>query len=154
MATFTPTQFSGRLLALELTVDRVATEGITTASQVVRVAILSHTPARLSGVGKRGAKLGVKVTLQPIGNGAKATVSATGPFQLIERDTQPHRIPRSHARGGPKHYVVIPGQGVYANAEHPGTTGKHPFERGVRESAPLVEKVFDVRTNVATRSVL
>ena len=52
---------------------------------------------RLSGVGRRGAKLGVRYDVK---DGAKPTavVKATGPWQLIERDTKSAGVIRPKGR--------------------------------------------------------
>ena len=59
------------------------------ASLIVKKSVVTRAPARLRGVGKRGAKLGVRYNLtQQREAVAQSLVFATGPFQLIERDTK------------------------------------------------------------------
>lgn len=91
---------------------------------------------KLRGVGKKGAKVGVRYDLA----GKTALVRATGPFQLIENATKAHRIPRTRGTRARKRYVVIPGVGVRAWANHPGTKGKHPWAKGVAAAIPIAEK--------------
>lgn len=125
--------------------------GITEASQLTKTSILALAPARLSGVGKRGAKLGVKYRVSKSGDGAQSQINATGPFQLIERDTRAHSEPRKHR---PRRYNAIPGEGVFSHVEHPGTKGKHPFERGVLAALPACLKFFDLSTSSVIRSLI
>lgn len=79
-------------------------------------------------------------------------VKNVGPLWLIERDTQPHAIyPRGltfnltrrgniSRRSGRR--VLKIGDGFAAYADHPGTRGKHPFERGVDRGRPLVPRII------------
>jgi hypothetical protein len=94
-------------------------------------------------VGKRGKKIGV--SYQPGASSGTAVIRATGPVQLIESATKPHRIPRERRRG--RRVVVIPGLGVRAWANHPGTRGKHPWSKGVALAVPKVPKIVDVELN-------
>jgi hypothetical protein len=88
---------------------------------------------RLRGVGKRGARIGVRYDIKD----KKALVRATGPFHLIERDTKAHRVPKQRGVRARKRVVVIPGVGVRAYANVKGTKGKHPWEKGVDAAIPV-----------------
>lgn len=103
---------------------------------------------RLRNVGRSGSRVGVRYTLF---DGNRAIVQATGPLQIIERDTKAHTIPRTAgtrrlrtAAGrlsrkrestgsvlSGRKVLVINGTPVMGPVNHPGTRGKHPFERGV-----------------------
>lgn len=102
---------------------------------------------RLSGVGKRGAAIGI--SSRQVGP-TTYFVKATGPYQLIERDTVAHTEPRkvagSRLRKGRKRKdgtrgadvlrkrgvtLSIPGIGYRQWAKHPGTKGKRPFATAV-----------------------
>jgi len=98
----------------------------------------------LSGVGKRGAKVGAKTEPLRIGS---AIVKATGPYQLIERDTSAHREPRAARRRG--RALLIPGIGYRQSVHHPGTKGKHPFEKAVNQYGPQVPRVFQAEVRSA-----
>lgn len=112
------------------------------AAQTVKTSVQSQLAAagvengKLRGVGKKGAKVGVRYDIL----GDKALVRATGPFQLIERDTKAHRIPKVRGARARKRIVVIPGVGVRAWANHPGTKGKHPWAKGVAAAIPIQRK--------------
>lgn len=115
------------------------------ASLDVKKAVLRRAPARLSGVGKNGAKLGVRYNVGTFDGQAKSLVYATGPFHLIERDTKKHRIPRER-RSKKRRLLSIPGIGVRAWANHPGTRGKHPWAKGVDDAMPGVKELLDNET--------
>lgn len=89
---------------------------------------------KLSGVGRNGTRVGARFFMQ---DPTTAMVRATGPLQLVERDTKPHEIrPKRRKR------LSIPGVGVRAFANHPGTKGKHPFEKGTNTSLPAVPRIY------------
>jgi hypothetical protein len=94
---------------------------------------------RLRNVGKSGAKLGVGYEVSTLGNGARLTVKAKGPWQIVESGNRPHRIgPRK--KGGRR--AVSFGGRAYARVQHPGTKGKRPWEKGEKAAAPKVEKIL------------
>lgn len=107
----------------------------------------------LSGVGKRGARVGGRFEIVAAGTGA--VVRATGPYELIERDTKAHVIPKQldalnaarrkrQLRAGFKARkpLNIPGIGFRRSVHHPGTHGKHPFERAVAAYTPKAVGVY------------
>ena len=60
-------------------------------------------------------------------------VKVTGPAHLIEFDTSAHRIAPKRRRGRRgRGALAVPGIGFRAYVNHPGTTGKHPFEKGAK----------------------
>jgi hypothetical protein len=69
-------------------------------------------------------------------------VNASGPYQLIERDTAPHTEPRARRRGKRK-TLLIPGIGYRRTVHHPGTHGKHPFKTGIEAYTPEVSRIFE-----------
>lgn len=122
---------------------------------------------RLSGVGKRGARIGVRYDVKGSVN-PTALLYATGPAHFVERDTRRHMIlPRGKGRGRVKRRQGaalvsalsggvggLGGQGgvlafkgggyaAYARAGG-GSKGKHPFELGVRQGEPRAVEVFVV----------
>lgn len=146
---------AARMTAAQNAADKAAKQTVATAALKAKLAIQSGSPARLRGVGKSGAKLGVSYRLSGAGARTTATVRATGPWQLIEEDTRPHVI-RSKRRGrkkgrGGQGAIVIPGVGPRVAAHHPGTRGKHPWAKGVEKAMPLV--AAEMRTQV-TNTVL
>lgn len=151
MGVYSLHEFVGKLGEAQAAVSAVPTTGVTAASQLVKRNILAITPGRLRGVGKRGGKLGVRYKIVNRGPEAESFIKATGPFQLIERDTKAHGIPRDRTRGRTRYAVF--GDGVYSHVDHPGTQGKHPFERGTTASFPGIRKIFQDENYEALRRV-
>lgn len=103
---------------------------------------------RLRGVGKKGAKIGVRYDF---GGRTTALVRATGPFHLIERTNKAHLIPKQRGARARKRIVVIPGVGVRAYANHPGSKGKHPWAKGVVAAIPVQQKAQGLALAAALR---
>lgn len=109
----------------------------------VQATLAMAAPRGRSNVGKKGAKVGVRYD-NPAPH--KAVVRMTGPAHLLESDTKSHRIPRSQVgrgrvRRANTKKIFIPGVGVRAYANHPGTRGKHPWAKGIRLGLPKVDQV-------------
>jgi hypothetical protein len=125
------------------------------SSLIVKTSVLAFTsPAsggdlKLSGVGKKGAKVGVRYNVAGVGSDAKSLVFVTGPFHLLERDTKSGVRVSKRRRGRGKNRFVGPMLGYH----HPGTQGKHPFAKGVAAATPAVEKLFQVRSALAIRRI-
>lgn len=97
---------------------------------------------RLSGVGRRGAKVNVRFD-NPVGKLEPAVlVRMVGPAHLIENPTKPHRIPNPRRRRGRRRVVSIPGVGVRAYANHPGTRGRKPWAKGVAVAKPKLRGIY------------
>jgi hypothetical protein len=75
-----------------------------------------------------GGKVNVRYT-PPVGRvEAESVLSMTGPAQLVNNPTKPHRIqPRSRGRKQRRALLLATGDFV-ADANHPGTKGKHMWE--------------------------
>jgi hypothetical protein len=124
------------------------------AAKLTKQTIKAGAPARLRGVGKHGATLGVRYTVTKTADEPAALVYATGPWALIEFDTRAHQIPRQRVSArfeGVFGHAVIPGgaeggvhgkRGVRTRVHHPGTHGKKPWAHGVERSVPLIRQVF------------
>lgn len=136
--------FARRVGRLATAVDKGRTETLRKAGMVGKsehVDLLrrdSGGDLRLSGVGKRGARIGARFDMDGAG---RVTVKATGPVQFLANPMSPHRIPRQRSRGR-RRVVVIPGVGVRAFANHPGTPGKDSWNRAVPEARRKVTKVM------------
>lgn len=129
-----PLEFSRKMSQAAVNVRGAETEILTKTAAVIKqsatLSLRTVVPTgRLSGVGKRGAAVGVRYKVHP--ETKTARVFMTGPAQLIERDTKAHRIPRENRRRNKKRPIVIPGVGPRRSANHPGTRGQHPWEKGV-----------------------
>lgn len=108
--------------------------------------------SRLSRVRSgKGARINLTVGVKGAGRSAQGVVTPTGPIMLIETKTKPHRQPfvytlnRRVKKRGTKP-IHIPGVGVFARVNHPGTKGKRPvaraFERAHREAGVAGVAVF------------
>lgn len=122
----------------------------------------------LSGVnaakGRKGnTKVGVRFTLEGNANTPEAFIKATGPLQLVERNTSGHVIRSAYSKGksrkgfvgptragqfsgGSNAVINIPGIGFRRSARHPGTTGQHPWRKGTVKAAPVIRKAMAGRT--------
>ena len=105
---------------------------------------------RMSGVGKKGVKVGVRYDVLGFQN-PTARVYATGPLHLVERGTKAHRIPKQRGKRARKRLLVIPGVGVRMWANHPGTSGKYPWRRGVAAAAPATPRIFKAEIHRALK---
>jgi hypothetical protein len=96
---------------------------------------------RLSGVGRRGARVGARYNVKGTVN-PTALITAVGPLHLIERDTRPHDVaPRK--RGGRKALKFA--NGTFAASAHAsgGSKGKRPFGRGVDATKNDTGRIFN-----------
>lgn len=137
---------------------RAAEAAVKRQSRVIE----SHSggDSKLSGVNKAkgragNAKVGAKFRMLPSGDGgASAEVRATGPLQIIDRDTSGHVIRSAYSNiqtstrrrgslrgfigpvlpgqttGGRQAVIHIPGVGFRRSARHPGTNGKDTWRKG------------------------
>lgn len=142
----------GKLKQINRELNKTPYEIVEEASLHVKKQTLALAPKRLSGVGKRGARLNVRYNISRFEGISKSKVFAVGPWQLIERDTRAHRIPRERTRGRQR-YAVIPNVGVRAYANHPGTKGKHPWDRGIDAAVPKVRRLLSDEAIEALRRV-
>lgn len=133
---------AGAIEAAQRRAIRTATAGMVAAIESTTAAV---APARTLNVGKGGARIGIESRIEQ--GGDAGTVSATGPYHLIERDTSAHRMPRVGRKTKRTRVLLIPGVGYRRFADHPGTSGRHPFARGIAQYAPEVPKVFEAEVH-------
>lgn len=151
------TRVIGNIGKMAATIERAPRDVVAAEARIFKdatqAAIFAVAPGgRLRHVGKKGSKVGVtsRITESSLEQ-ARAVVQATGQLQIIEKDTKAHTIPRTRtqrrtrtssgrlsktrADGGKdisgRKWLVINGTLVLGPVNHPGTKGKHPFERGV-----------------------
>lgn len=137
---------SRRLNKVAREVQGAGKPAATKAATVMRDAVVQEVkPAsggdmRLSGVGRKGAKVGARYNVTADASGdVSAVISATGPLHFVENDTKAG--PR-HRRRGRRGLSPSFGAGPVAPKMHPGTKGKHPFMRGVEKSRANAVKVL------------
>ena len=123
---------------------------------------------RLSGVGRNGARIGVRYDVKGTVN-ATALVKATGPAHLVESDTKPHVVA---SRYGPKRTrrarssMVAAGKTVGAGwdrravisfggvtvryaVESGGSKGRHPYRDGFAAGSKMAPKAYASRQRQA-----
>lgn len=134
-----PAEVAAKFKKLERGLAAAHRDGVTAAALLITRSVRQELGraapgGRLGGVGRRGARISVgfdtpKSVVNPV-----ALVRMRGPAHLIERDTKPHAIAprRRRSRSGGRRALLVPGVGMRASVQHPGTKGKHPWERGVR----------------------
>ena len=149
-----PAQLAAKIEALAVALNRGDDLLVVDAAKVAKGIIKAGAPGRLRGVGKHGATLNVRYTVSTSGDSPAALVFATGPWQLIERDTRPHQIPRQRSYAtfeGVYGHAVVPGgseapphgkRGVRTRVGHPGTKGKAPWRKGVERAITPITRVF------------
>jgi hypothetical protein len=141
-------------------------------SGILRGLMKSKDNDRMAETGKPpgGAKIGVRYNVRRFsGDHYVALVKAYGQAHLLEWDTKAHRIPKptrddflpvaaalfgtgkkwQYERRTKKKKIWIPGMGVFDHVNHPGTTGTHPWERGVAAAVPQVHVAWDVAVSGA-----
>lgn len=111
---------------------------------LAQLAVAGIKSGRMSGVGRNGARVGISYDIvKADGDEAAVRVAAKGPLHLLERDTRPHAIePRrgealQFDNGKFRSYVL----------RHPGTKGKHPWEKALKIALPQVPK--EIQRNVS-----
>lgn len=148
-------------------VQKAALEAKTIINTEIRK--VAGADMRLSGAGKRGARVGARYDIKGSTN-PTALIRALGPIQLIERDTKPHLIaPRAsfvtrggvrvrqgrrsaagrRLRGGKTALTI--GGNLRASAEHPGTKGRHPFQRGAEKASKVTPEIFQAEVDRGLR---
>lgn len=142
MAQYTPEQFAGKLAELSAAAGTVAPRKSMEESVVV---VTKNITALIPG---RGKKFGVRSEMTGGDSSWQALILPTGPFAFIERDTKPHVEPRD------SNAVVAYDGLVYSKVNHPGTRGKHPFERGSKLAEAEVPRIFEANNRAAVEAVL
>jgi hypothetical protein len=105
---------------------------------------------RMSRVGRKGARLGVRYDVKGTDN-ATALVRATGPWQLIEGPTKPHEITsKAGRRGRGRRKPISTPYGPRMSAQHPGTRGKHPWQKG---KAKAEKEAVDIYAKAQRKAV-
>jgi hypothetical protein len=120
--------------------------GVSAAALVITREVRQRTRAatggdmRLSGVGLRGARVGARYDVRGVENPV-ALVRATGPYHLLERDTRAHGIaPRKRRRTRALRFR----DGTFAaSVQHPGTRGRHTFEKSVDAKRDEAARAFE-----------
>lgn len=148
-----PAELAAKFTKLQAGLAGAQREGVRAGALLVtnsvRRELRSAAPSgRLSGVGRRGAKVSVGFDAPKSLTNPVALVRMRGPAHLIENPTKPHVITPRRGRRGGKRAVVTPA-GPRARVQHPGTKGKQPWAKGVRASEHLVLRAIKRETEAA-----
>jgi hypothetical protein len=149
-----PGDLKRRVDKIETAIDRSARESVRLAAQTAKSIQLDVMKADAGGDLKlsrvrsgKGAAIGARYDLRGMGRESTAEVKATGPVPLIANPSKPHPIPRKNARR--RKVLNIPGIGVRASAQHPGTKGKDTWNRGREKAEPKIKTVIGRNTDQA-----
>lgn len=131
-----------------------ATRAALAVTTEVRQEIRRVVPSGRLKVGRNGARVGARYDMR----GDEAVVKAVGPLHLVERDTKAHEIQpkkkgrgRNAKRGGG---IKLADGNVRGLVRHPGTTGRHPFAKGVDAGRPKAVRVLrSVTTDAVKRGM-
>lgn len=152
-ASTSPAALAAKFAQLQAGLAGATRAGVTAGALLVTTSVRAQLrraapSGRLKGVGRSGARISVGFDAPRSDVRPGALIRMRGPAHLIERDTKPHEItPR---RRGVK--ALSTSHGPKATVKrHPGTTGKHPFEKGVAAVAPKVPDVVRAETFKAVR---
>ncbi len=142
-----------RIDAIDTAIDKSARESIRLAAQAAKVEQLDVMRADAGGdlrLGRvrsgKGAAIGVRYDIRGSGRNVSAEVKATGPMPLLANPIPAHHIPKAGRR---RKVLAIPGVGVRASANHPGTRGKDTWNRGRERAEPKVRTVIGKNTDEA-----
>lgn len=156
-------QLANRLVSGGREITRANRVGVEKACLAGKNVMLANMTAalggnRLSGVGKKGARVGVRYDVvgyqNPVG-----IIKYTGPVHLANSGTQPHEIePRSrqttakgNRRRGSAKALHFGSSAFFARVHHPGTPGKKFTEKAEKvvlaQSKRIIEQ--EVRSHLA-----
>lgn len=139
-----PAQLAAKFGRLTKTIGDLDRTGVAAAAMVVKTDTQREMSQAvgaeriMSGVGRRGARIGTTFVLRS----HTAFVRAYGPAHLAERGARPHVITPKRRRRGGKRGMSIPGVGVRTKVQHPGAPGKYPWRKGVATATPKVVAAF------------
>jgi hypothetical protein len=148
-----PGDLKRRVDKIETAIDRSARESVRLAAQAAKGIQLDVMKSdaggdlKLSRVrGGKGAAVGARYDLRGMGRESTAEVKATGPVPLIANPSKAHAIPK---KGRRRKVLAIPGIGVRASVQHPGTKGKDTWNRGREKAERKVKTVIGRNTDQA-----
>jgi len=152
-------QFAGKIRSAGGAIEGATRASVNEAALAGKAIFLANMgTTRLRNVGKGGAKVGARYDIKG-GATPTALLRYTGPAHIINNPTKPHRIePRGRTRTasgrqrkGAKALTI--GGNVRPYADHPGTTGKHFFQRSVPQVASLAARIMARSTTTALRKI-
>lgn len=130
---------------------------VTRAAQAMTTEVRQHIAgatggdSRLSGVGRKGAKVGAGYKVL---SANKAIIQARGPLHLVERTNKDHAVvpkARRVARGGRVAMRMPDGRFRRGPIHVRGSKGKQPFEKGTRAGIPAAAQEIRQAFSAALR---
>lgn len=88
----------------------------------------------------KGARIGARFDRR--GDGMH--IRATGPVPLIANDIRAHTIPKVRRN---RRLLAIPGIGVRASVNHPGTKGKDTWDEGRTKAIPVIHTIIGKKSD-------
>lgn len=88
----------------------------------------------------KGARIGARFDRGATG----MNVKATGPVPLIANDVRAHTIPKARRN---RRLLAIPGIGVRASVNHPGTKGKDTWNDGRTKAIPVIHTIIGKKSD-------
>lgn len=145
-------EFTGKIEKTATNVAAAKRPAMNAAALAAKTEMQRGAPTFLRGVGRKGAKIGVRYTL--FGDN-KAVVRWYGPAHLLNNPTKPHTITPKGRRGrrGGKRALVINGQPV-ARAQHPGTRGRGFFQKSKPRATREAVNAYNRTVRTAVTSAL
>lgn len=132
-------QFAKRMATAPARVETEMRKAVTLAGQVLGQSARRKLPqsGQLRNVGRGGAPIGVKV-LPTVGHRRPTSlITATGPLWLLDNRTKAHTIRARSSRT-----LALPDGGRPTTVRHPGTAGRHGFDKGIVEGLPLAKSLI------------
>jgi hypothetical protein len=146
-----PGDLKRRVDKIETAIDKSARESVRLAAQAAKGIQLDVMKSDAGGDLKlsrvrsgKGAAIGARYDLRGMGRESTAGVKATGPVPLIANPSKAHAIPK---KGRRRKVLAIPGIGVRASVQHPGTKGKDTWNRGREKAERKVRTVIGRNTD-------
>lgn len=137
-----PADLKKRLDKIERDVNKsereIETAAALAAKQVQEVEMKQDAGGdlRLSRVRSgKGARIGARFDRR----GDGMNIRATGPVPLVANDVRAHKIPKVRKTQRP---LAIPGIGVRASVNHPGTKGKDTWDDGRQKAIPVIRTII------------
>lgn len=143
------------------------------AKKVILAQMKVAAPRLTLNAGRKAKPVRIGVRYDMRKDKKAAIVKATGPAHLIERDNAPHQMPKdlggtlTHTATGRKRSAKsqakrradqakkfrIGNKTVTGPIKHPGTKGKHPFEKGVKAFLPSAGKTLEAGVDKLMKGV-
>lgn len=146
------------MMAAGRSIEGATFEGVYAAVKFGKAVLQAGLPARrMSGVGRRGARVGAYYTPPASKSNPQGIVAYRGPVHLLNNPISPHMIAprgRSRRRRGGAQALAFPDGGVrFGPVRHPGTAGKNFAEPSLKTAAAAARGIIHRTEMAALRGV-